>query len=124
MEEIETRGIGGLTLEELEAHSRAELLPERIEMRHCYWRRGRRRCRPYWYHTATATVGPYFFGGTTATATATAGATATATAGATTTALAATGGSALPPSAAVGAAAGLIASGLAALRLVRHRDAS
>jgi hypothetical protein len=31
METIETRGIGGLALEELEAHSRIELLPDRIE---------------------------------------------------------------------------------------------
>ena len=47
MEKIETRGMGGLTLKELEAHSRTELLPDRIEMRRrrCYWRRGRRYCR-------------------------------------------------------------------------------
>jgi hypothetical protein len=120
MEEIVTRGMGGLTLEDLEGHSRAELLPDRLEMHRwrCWWQGGRRRCRRHWHGTATASA--FFFGDSTATATATAGATTTAT----TTALAATGGSALPPSAAVGAAAGLIASGLAALRLVRHRDAS
>ena len=45
MEKIETRGMGGLTLEELEARSRAELLPDRLEMRRHRrrWRRGRRR---------------------------------------------------------------------------------
>src|SRR5829696_2260709 len=30
MEKIETRGMGGLTLEELEARSRVELLPDRL----------------------------------------------------------------------------------------------
>jgi hypothetical protein len=103
----------GLALEELEARSRAELLPDRIEMRHCRWRRGRRYCRPRWYHTATASA--YFFGGSTASASATASATASA--------LAATGGPTAAPIAGA-AAAGLIASGLAALRLVARRDAS
>ena len=37
MEKVETRGAVGLTLEELEAHSRTELLPERLEMRR--WKR-------------------------------------------------------------------------------------
>jgi hypothetical protein len=32
MEKIETKMIKGLALEELEAHARAELLPDRIEM--------------------------------------------------------------------------------------------
>ena len=113
MEKVETRGAVGLTLEELEAHSRTELLPERLEMRRrCYWRRGRRRCR--WYNSASASA--YFFGGgSTASASATASATASA--------LATTGG---PPAAPIAgaAAAGLIASGLGALRLVVRRDAS
>jgi hypothetical protein len=40
------RKIKGLALEELEAHGRAELLPDRIEMRR--WRRRRRRGRRWW----------------------------------------------------------------------------
>ena len=120
MEKIETRGIGGLTLEELEARSRAELLPDRLEMHRyrCYWRRGRRRCVRHYHNTASASA--MFFGGGT---TASASATASATTSATTSALAATGGTPAAPIAGV-AAAGLIASGLAALRLVRRRDAS
>ncbi len=38
----------GLALEELEAHGRAQLLPDRIEMRRWRRRRGRRGRRRWW----------------------------------------------------------------------------
>src|SRR5918994_1518692 len=66
MEKVETRGIGGLTLEELEARSRAELLPDRLEMqmrrRRCYWRRGRGPWFLYYPH-APPPPRPHFFRG-------------------------------------------------------------
>ncbi len=148
MEEIVTRGMGGLSLEDLEAHGRAELLPDRIEM---MMRRRRRRggggnvncgaanvaggnqnatntqnCNNIQLFgssaSASASAG-YFAGSASATGSAMGSAMGSATASATASALAATGG---PPAAPIAgaAAAGIIASGLAALRLVRRRDAS
>jgi hypothetical protein len=148
MQEIETHGTTGLALEELEAYSRIELLPDRLEMRRRRRRNtnniGNQNCSPTNTQvggnntinqnnqcanlfassaSASASSSASASASTSASASASASATASATTSATASALAYTGG---PPAVPIAGAAGagLIASGLAALKLVLRRSAS
>src|SRR5215210_6780677 len=125
MQEIEIRGTTGLALEELEAYSRIELLPDRLEMRRRRRRNnniGNQNCSP----TNTQVGGNNTINQNNQCANlfaSSASASASSSAYTSASALAYTGG---PPAVPIAGAAGagLIASGLAALKLVLRRSAS